>query len=88
MSYVLLRQPSDCVHLINDCVMLFSENKYDDDDGWLRMKTEFRLPVTTSVLTGLDVEQLYCFDQALYKTRHRTVMASDVNECITHVCNL
>ena len=32
MSYVLLWQPSECVYLINDYVMLFSENKYDDDD--------------------------------------------------------
>jgi len=34
VSHMLLWQPSECVHLIvmNDCVMLFSENKYDDDD--------------------------------------------------------
>jgi len=33
VSYVLLWQPSDCVHLfVIDCVVLFSENKYDDDD--------------------------------------------------------
>jgi len=32
VSYVLLWQPSDCVYLINDYVMMFSENKYDDDD--------------------------------------------------------
>ena len=33
MSHVmLLWQPSECVYLINDYVMLFSENKYDDDD--------------------------------------------------------
>ena len=32
MSHVLLWQPSECVHLIVNCVILFSENKYDDDD--------------------------------------------------------
>ena len=33
MSHVLLWQPSDCVHLfVIDCVVLFSENKFDDDD--------------------------------------------------------
>ena len=32
MSHVLLRQPFECVHLIVNCVVLFSENKYDDDD--------------------------------------------------------
>ena len=31
MSHVLLWQPSECLHLIVNCV-LFSENKYDDDD--------------------------------------------------------
>jgi len=37
VSYMFLWQPSECVHLIYDCVMLFSENKYDDDDPrcWL-----------------------------------------------------
>jgi len=33
VSCVLLWQPSECVYLINDYVMLFSENKYDDDDA-------------------------------------------------------
>jgi len=33
VSYVLLLQPSDCIHLfVIDCVVLFSENKYDDDE--------------------------------------------------------
>ena len=35
VSYVLLWQPSECVYLINDCVsvrIVFSENKYDNDD--------------------------------------------------------
>jgi len=32
VSHVLLWQPSECVHLIVNCVILFSENKYDDDD--------------------------------------------------------
>jgi len=34
VSYMLLWQPSECVYLINDYVMLFSKNKYDkyDDD--------------------------------------------------------
>jgi len=31
VSHVLLWQPSECVNLIN-IVILFSENKYDDDD--------------------------------------------------------
>jgi len=33
VSYVLLWQPSECVYLINDCVVLFSGNKYDDDES-------------------------------------------------------
>jgi len=33
VSHVLLWQPSDCVHsFVIDCVVLFSESKYDDDD--------------------------------------------------------
>ena len=32
MSHVLLWQPSECVYLIVNCVISFSENKYDDDD--------------------------------------------------------
>jgi len=32
VSHVLLWQPSECVHLIVNSVILFSENKYDDDD--------------------------------------------------------
>jgi len=32
VSHVFLWQPSECVHLIVNCVILFSENKYDDDD--------------------------------------------------------
>ena len=32
MSRVLLWQPSECVHFIVNCVILLSENKYDDDD--------------------------------------------------------
>jgi len=32
MSHVLLWQPSKCVNLIVNCVILFSENKYDDDN--------------------------------------------------------
>jgi len=32
VSHVLLWQPSECVQLIVNCVSLFSENKYDDDD--------------------------------------------------------
>jgi len=32
VSHVLLWQPSEYVHLIVNCVILFSENKYDDDD--------------------------------------------------------
>jgi len=32
VSHVLLWQPSECVHLIVNCVILFSENKYDDAD--------------------------------------------------------
>jgi len=31
VSHVLLWQPSKCVHLIVNCVILFSETKYDDD---------------------------------------------------------
>jgi len=35
VSYVLLWQPnSDCVHVfVIDCLVLFSENKYDDDES-------------------------------------------------------
>ena len=32
VSHVLLWQPSECVHLIVNTVILFLENKYDDDD--------------------------------------------------------
>jgi len=32
VSRVLLWQPSECVNLIVNIVILFSENKYDDDD--------------------------------------------------------
>jgi len=37
VSCVLLWQPSECVHLIVNCVILLLENKYDDDDArwWL-----------------------------------------------------
>ena len=33
VSCVLLWQPSECVHLIVNCVILLLENKYDDDDA-------------------------------------------------------
>ena len=34
MSFVLLWQPSDCIDLfVIDYIVLFTENKYDDDDA-------------------------------------------------------
>ena len=38
VSHVLLWQPSECVYLIVNCVISFSENKYDDyDEVWSRV---------------------------------------------------
>ena len=42
VSHVLLWQPSECVHLIVNCVILFSENKYDDDDDNGQRPPSFR----------------------------------------------
>ena len=53
MSYMLLWQPSECVHLINDCVMLFSENKYDDDDDGNVICRINEVTLSSSVSTGM-----------------------------------
>ena len=55
MSYVLLWQPSECVYLINDYVMLFSENKHDDDGILLRNSV-----VVTAVMFGLPASVVDC----------------------------
>ena len=49
VSHVLLWQPSECVHLIVNSVIVFPENKYDDDDDVCSLFT------LSSVHAWLDV---------------------------------
>ena len=64
MSHVLLWQPSECVHLIVNCVMLFSENKYDDDDMLARymLSSCASLSVRSSSACHKSVSIWFCFN--------------------------